>query len=862
VVSSFYMIRYLNPGNLLPGLVYSIFLPLVLLLLLWGVAGARENTAGTATNNIQLENLLDSLASTIASEKEENTQLKSKREQMQESAKIVETQVNGYKVQISTFSNMLHQDATPREELTKARADLQSTLQDIIAQVQVLDAGRAQVRKLQLEAQEQFTFNKEQLAKSKPNGSGPPESKAIVDHLKTLNKVLSEKLQIISDLEGLYSKQIAPLEEIRQSVLNLAANFDQRIEKKEKQVLFDRTENPLASMEWQRIPEEIQKLFNQADQLVSLEFWTKQLRFVWKATGFLLIKAILLFAITQFLIFRLRRLCSTLLGQLQGRKAWLSLTVDLFQRSLLLLGTLLFIYVYANLQDLYSGIPFIAVIVDIILAWLLTGWFLDLIKLLNRTKYDCLPEKMSTRLRALLRAIRFFAVPYLALQWTLGGASSFLLLARVLFEIGLIIWSIYFWRSFRRTSRESSLTNLPRWRSSIGFFLIGWGYAVVIGGLFLELAGYGQLALYWYVSWGRTLGVILWGALLFLVLREWDRAVSSVPVSERKGSHHLRWLLIRLLWVGWLGAVAAFLLLAWGARKAVVLGFFSILNQSIKLGEMRFNLLGIAYGFLLLAFTLAATRFWRQLLKKRILVDSGMELGLQESITTISVYIFWMFGILAALHALGVGTTSLTVAFGALSIGLGFGLQNIFNNFISGIILLFERPIQVGEIIEIGGQWGTVRKINVRSTVVQTYDNASLIIPNSEFISNQVINWSFKDPRLRRSVTVGVAYGSDVRLVRDTLLEIAENHPNVLKYPKYDVLFTDFGDSALIFKLRFWSTLNDFLSAETEIRFEIERLFQERNIEISFPQRDIHIRSIVPDVSVRVKKDETNNTNG
>ncbi|MBC8378593.1 MAG: mechanosensitive ion channel, partial [Planctomycetes bacterium] len=173
----------------------------------------------------------------------------------------------------------------------------------------------------------------------------------------------------------------------------------------------------------------------------------------------------------------------------------------------------------------------------------------------------------------------------------------------------------------------------------------------------------------------------------------------------------------------------------------------------------------------------------------------------------------------------------------------GFGLQNIFNNFISGIILLVERPIQVGDDVEINGVWATVKKMNVRSTVVQTYDNASLIIPNSDFISSQVTNWSFKDKRLRRKVKVGVAYGSDVQLVRQTLLEIAAGAPHVLKYPKPDVLFSDFGDSALIFSLRVWTQIDYMFVVETHIRFEIDRLFREKDIVIAFPQRDIHIRT-------------------
>ena len=211
------------------------------------------------------------------------------------------------------------------------------------------------------------------------------------------------------------------------------------------------------------------------------------------------------------------------------------------------------------------------------------------------------------------------------------------------------------------------------------------------------------------------------------------------------------------------------------------------------------------------------------------------------------IYLLWGLGIVMALSILGVSATSLAVVFGAMSIGIGFGLQNIFNNFISGIILLLERPIQVGDAIEIGGVWAEVKKINIRATIVQTFDNASLIIPNSEFISSQVTNWSFKEPSLRRKVSVGVAYGSDVELVRKTLLEIAGQTANVMKKPKPDVMFDDHGDSALIFTLRYWTTIKYYYITSTDIRFAIDRLFKERDIEIAFPQRDIHIRSMLKD---------------
>jgi small-conductance mechanosensitive channel len=195
------------------------------------------------------------------------------------------------------------------------------------------------------------------------------------------------------------------------------------------------------------------------------------------------------------------------------------------------------------------------------------------------------------------------------------------------------------------------------------------------------------------------------------------------------------------------------------------------------------------------------------------------------------------------LNALGVGTTSLAVAFGALGIGLGFGLQSIFNNFMSGLILLFDRSIEVGDILEINGQWGFIEKINVRSTIVRTYDNSALIIPNSEILSTQVTNWTFRDARVRRKINIGVAYGTDVRLVEKTLYEIAEKHPRVMTNPAPMVLFSDFGASSLDFTLMVWTLLDYGLKTETEIRFEIDRIFAEKNIEIPFPQRDLHIRS-------------------
>jgi potassium efflux system protein len=200
--------------------------------------------------------------------------------------------------------------------------------------------------------------------------------------------------------------------------------------------------------------------------------------------------------------------------------------------------------------------------------------------------------------------------------------------------------------------------------------------------------------------------------------------------------------------------------------------------------------------------------------------------------------------IFTGINILGIDLSSLAFMAGALGIGIGFGLQNIVNNFVSGIILLFDPSIQVGDMVQVGDDWGTISRINIRTTVVQTFDNASLIIPNSHMLSDRVTNWSYKDPKVRRQVDVGVAYGSDVQLVRTVLLEIVHDMPEIMEDPAPRVDFMDFGDSALIFRVRFWIGSPEFwLTAPTELRFRIDEEFKKHGIEIAFPQQDIHIRS-------------------
>jgi small-conductance mechanosensitive channel len=235
-------------------------------------------------------------------------------------------------------------------------------------------------------------------------------------------------------------------------------------------------------------------------------------------------------------------------------------------------------------------------------------------------------------------------------------------------------------------------------------------------------------------------------------------------------------------------------------------------------------------------------KFW---VVNRLLSKSSVELGVRLAIGTIIHYIVIAIGLIVILQTSGIDLSSVTILAGALGVGVGFGLQNITNNFVSGFILLVERPIKVGDRIEVGPVTGDVVNISLRATTVVTNDNIAIIVPNSEFVSSRVTNWSYTDRDVRFNFPVGVSYRSDPEVVRRLLIQIADQHAGVLKDPKPDALLLEFGDSALNFVLRVWtrqySTTPGVL--RSELNFMISKTFKEQGIEIPYPQRDLHIRS-------------------
>ena len=246
------------------------------------------------------------------------------------------------------------------------------------------------------------------------------------------------------------------------------------------------------------------------------------------------------------------------------------------------------------------------------------------------------------------------------------------------------------------------------------------------------------------------------------------------------------------------------------------------------------------------AFSILAKIITRVILKK-ILAQTTLDEGVQFTFTRITNYLMLVIGAIVAFQFIGVDLSGIVVILGFLSVGIGFGLQNLTSNFISGIMLLFERHVQIGDRVTVAGTEGDVEEINIRSTTVRTLNNVSIIVPNSEFISANVINWSHGDIKVRLDIDVGVSYDSDLDTVFRSLHEVADENKDVMKTPKSDVLLMSFGDSAWDMRLRIWiEDPKKYNEVRSDINCAIVRKFRANKIEIPFPQRDLHVRSPLP----------------
>jgi small-conductance mechanosensitive channel len=794
-------------------------------------------------NQIQYIDLCKSIENTIQEEKKSLKELKIAFKEAVTNQDTNEKSYNEYKIKLSSYTNILAMENAQVKELERTYIVTNAVIHEIDEQADIFKVQLNAINKLYTQTSERHEINKKQLSEISIEKTGEkltvPE--ILVENLETLTLILEDKLSLLNKIRVIYLEQSKNYSGIKQAFQEFKSRLHSFINEKRTKALFQRRTFDSEISVYQQIQAEFNAFVLKWKYLFFSHFWISYHSELWQTYGIFLYTSLIVFIFIWGILFQLKNLFQRLIIKYPSsdRFYWCNFVFYLLTKSFLIIGTTILLILVEYL--LYSPIIAVSFTKNIMMMWLFTRWILDSVQYWGKHNNQ-ISNPNYNKIFFFIFTVRLTFIIYMIVYFSLDGSGLILNLLRIIFEMGLLTTVVIAWRIFFKTNEidlHKNRLQLIRYR----ILAISMN-SIFCASLLMELIGFSELSIYWQLSWARLAIVFLWSILIFMLINELN--INMITLESSEGTQQntrqtIKWTFIRISYLLWGLITVISILLAWGVTVQTIIDLCRVLNHPIPLGGMQISLPGFVYSFLILIFTHMIVKIWRSTILKKMLANSGMAKGIQETISTITSYSFWIFGTIIALNAIGISTTSLTVAFGALGIGLGFGLQNIFNNFISGLILLFERPIQVGDWVEINGTWGSVEKINVRSTVVKSVDNAALIIPNSEFISSRLTNWSFKDPKIRRTIAIGVAYGSDIHKVKEILLDIANKHPRVYRNPGPDVVFTDFADSALMFELRIWVHVDYSVSTRTDIRFEIDRQFRENNIVIPFPQRDVHI---------------------
>lgn len=405
-------------------------------------------------------------------------------------------------------------------------------------------------------------------------------------------------------------------------------------------------------------------------------------------------------------------------------------------------------------------------------------------------------------------------------------------------------------------AKERSESDGRSTRASFGTWALRIGAAVLTAVLLAVTLGFDAL--------GRWMlhAAVMSAAVTFVIVVAFTLVNAAAGTLERSAGGNF-WrragsLLVQraivLFRIALIVASALVLLDVWGIAESPLAIWRRITDFGFTAGEVRITVGGLLAGALVIYVAVLLSGLVRSLLVPDLdepgrpgfpRVSERGDQGVGQSISKLVHYVLITLGVVLAFGAVGVELQNFAIVAGALGIGIGFGLQNVVNNFASGLILLMERPVRVGDTVVVGDVWGTIQKIGLRSTIMLTLEQSEMIVPNGDLVSEKVINWTLTSPIARIIMPVGVAYGSPIADVLRILEEAATAHPSVLKGPPPEALFIAFGDSSLDFELRVWvQNIRLRLEVRSRVLAEIDRRFREAGIEIPFPQRDLHLRSV------------------
>jgi potassium-dependent mechanosensitive channel len=475
------------------------------------------------------------------------------------------------------------------------------------------------------------------------------------------------------------------------------------------------------------------------------------------------------------------------------------------------------------------------------------------------------------------------------LLWVLfGGAAA--VLSRRLFEARALRWTVYLLALFYPAFLLLEVVQLPVPYFRIGlavvataavpaFLVLGRRKAVRAAAdglteprrtwplriaaavwaivLLATVVGYDALGRWILHSAVTSAGVAFLVVVVFTLVRGGMVALLSGAESGRRlrgVGVRLAQRLMGLVRIIVVTAAVLILLDIWGIAESPIATWQRIVSAGITVGPLHITVGRAIMAVLLLYGAVLTSGLIRTLVTADIQKRQAGDRGLSESVGRLLHYAIVTVGVVMALAAMGVELQNFAIVAGALGIGVGFGLQNVVNNFASGLILLFERPVRVGDTVVVDDVWGTIQKIGLRSTVLVTFDQSEMIVPNADLVSEKVTNWTLSNPNARIILPVGVAYGSPVGRVLEILVASAGAMDDVLMEPPPEALFVGFGDSSLDFELRVWvSNIRRRLHVRSGVLMEVERRLTEEGIEIPFPQRDLHIRSVDPEAAGRLR---------
>jgi len=618
-------------------------------------------TPSSIGNNVDIYHTLEqSFKKTLSSEKDKLSVFQTRLENLAgDPQDRFTSSYNKYQTMLSAHTNMLLLPSVDLQSMVQAHTEQKVVLDNIKDQREKFSERIDDLEQIKEETIEQIRFYDDQAAELTAQPPHLPVHKNLVAQLQALIEVLSAKQDAVDGLIGFYANWSDRFKTMETEVAALSRKYEESIKNREKRRILHHSESPILRIMRGELTKNIRETADKTEFMISDRFWAKPDEVSWENYTVFFSMFIFSLLVTETLIYLFTRFCGRMKTYcLRQSYFWQFLTMKLFQRTLLIVGAIGFIYLFP-VRPVFRLTPFFVLfplLIRILFVLLAVQWGLVFIRSMKQHAEDRLFIRLIPALRKLLIGIGIYGAGYFIIGRLYCEDCMTLVSWRLLFEIGLLVWMGYFLRIFRKNASESKLSEY-RWFEPVKPLVSAAGYLLVLVGFLAELIGFGGFAAYWYLSLGRTILVFMWSYILFGVL--WESDVASVieksdaedmDEPDAPQPYPVRWLVVRLLRLFLAIGVLFALPIAWGAERTFLADLFYAINYKMIIGDIELSLMGLVYAVIWLLVIHTLTVVCKSVLRNRILRDVKLESGLKDSITRITGYGFWLVGILLALR--------------------------------------------------------------------------------------------------------------------------------------------------------------------------------------------------------------------